>query len=68
MTTFETRNGITAETLYPELVERKIRRRYTVSAELAILRQRDTKPQEYSEYNSYCEQCKAEARQELGIQ
>jgi hypothetical protein len=53
---------------YSQLVEIKIRQRYTVSDELAILRQRDTKPQEFAEYNDYCEQCKVEARKELNIQ
>ena len=52
---------------YPQLVESKIRTKYSVSAELAILRQRDTKPEEFAEYNAFCEQCKAEAKTELGI-
>ena len=52
---------------YPQLVENKIRTKYSVSAELAILRQRDTKPEEFTEYNAFCEQCKAEAKTELGI-
>lgn len=52
---------------YPKLVESKIRTRYNVSAELAILRQRDTKPEEFAEYNAFCEQCKAQAKTELGI-
>ena len=52
---------------YPQLVENKIRTKYSVSAELAILRQRDTKPEEFAEYNAFCEQCKAEAKTELGI-
>ncbi len=41
---------------------RNIRKRYTVNQELAILRQRDTKPEEFAEYNAYVEQCKAEAK------
>lgn len=53
---------------YDELVDSKIRARYTVSQEFAILRQRDTKPDEFAEYNAYCEQCKAEAKAELGIE
>lgn len=65
MTTFETRNGITPETYYPELVEKMIRSRYTVSAELAILRQRDTKPDEYQAYFAFCEECKARAKAEI---
>ena len=52
---------------YPQLVENKIRTKYSVSAELAILRQRDTKPEEFTEYNNFCEQCKAQAKTELGI-
>ena len=52
---------------YPKLVENKIRTRYSVSAELAILRQRDTKPEEFAEYNAFCEQCKADTKTELGI-
>ena len=52
---------------YPQLVENKIRTRYSMSAELAILRQRDTKPEEFAEYNAFCEQCKTQAKTELGI-
>lgn len=51
---------------YEQLVEIKIRQRYTVSDELAILRQRDVKTEEFAEYNAFCEQCKAEAKQEIG--
>lgn len=52
---------------YPQLVEDKIRTKYSLSAELAILRQRDTKPEEYAEYNAFCELCKVEAKTELNI-
>ena len=48
---------------YPQLVENKIRTKYSVSAELAILRQRDTKPEEFAEYNAYCEECKRIAKE-----
>jgi hypothetical protein len=37
----------------------EIRKRYTINDELAILRQRETKPQEFEEYNTYVEQCKS---------
>lgn len=50
---------------YAQLVEQKIRARYTVSDELAILRQRDVKVDEFDEYNAFCEECKQEAREEL---
>ena len=52
---------------YTDLVDRLIRRRYSVSAEIAILRQRDTKPEEFAEYNSYAEACKRIAKEALGI-
>lgn len=52
---------------YEELVENKIRQRYTLSQELAILRQRDSKPMEYQEYYDYCEACKVEAKNEVGV-
>ena len=52
---------------YPKLVEKKIRTKYSVSAELAILRQRNSKPEEFAEYNAFCELCKSEAKTELGI-
>lgn len=52
---------------YPQLVENKIRTRYSVSAELAILRQRNSKPEEFAEYNAFCELCKSEAKNALNI-
>ena len=56
-----------AESLYHELVDEKIRSRYAVGDELAIVRQRDRKPQEFAEYDAYCEECKREAKEELGL-
>lgn len=53
---------------YPRLVTEKIRERYTIDEELAILRQRDEKPEEFAEYNAYAEQCKREAREALGME
>lgn len=53
--------------MYPQLVEALIREKYTISQELAINRQRDTKPTQFEEYNSYCEECKAEAKKLLGM-
>ena len=52
----------TDEIVYNEQVEALIRERYTVSDELAILRQRNTKPDEFAEYNVFCEECKAKAK------
>lgn len=47
---------------YSERVERLIRERYTVSDELAILRQKDEKPEDYAEYYAFAEDCKVRAR------
>lgn len=44
---------------YEDAVNAEIRKQYTVSAEFAILRQKDEKPEEYAKYYSYCEECKA---------
>ena len=52
---------------YENLVVRKIRAKYSVNEELAILRQRDSKPAEFEEYNAYVEACKAEVKAELEI-
>ena len=50
------------QAVYEEYVNMLIREKYTLSQELAILRQRDSKPEEYAAYNAYCEQCKAKAK------
>lgn len=47
---------------YENKVVALIRQKYNVNQELAILRQRDTKPLEYQEYYDYVEQCKAEVK------
>ena len=57
--------NISKDRLYPNLVSRLIRERYSVDDEMAILRQRDTKPDEYEAYNAFCEDCKAKARKEI---
>lgn len=52
---------------YPKVVDLLIRERYTISDELAIHRQRDNKPHEFSEYNAFCEACKDMARPVFNI-
>ena len=47
---------------YKKYIEYLIRKRYTQNDEFAILRQKDRKPDEYAEYDAYCEQCKAQAK------
>lgn len=43
---------------YEEAVNNEIRKKYSVSQEFAILRQKEEKPEEYQEYYNYCEKCK----------
>ena len=52
---------------YENAVNDAIREKYTLSQELAILRQRDSKPEEYNAYNAYCEMCKIEAKAKYQI-
>jgi hypothetical protein len=60
-------NPASWEELYENLIIRKIRQRYSVNQELAILRQRDSKPDEFATYNEYAEQCKADVKAEMGV-
>lgn len=48
---------------YEERVVARIRAVYSVDDEIAILRQRDTKPEEFATYNDFVEKIKAEERQ-----
>lgn len=53
--------------LYENTIINKIRARYSLNQELAVLRQRDTKPAEFAAYNEYVEQCKAEVKAEMEV-
>lgn len=48
---------------YSEKVVSLIREKYSLDEELAIQRQRDTKPEEFQEYFNYCEECKAKYKE-----
>lgn len=50
---------------YEERVVELIRLRYSPDQEYAILRQRDRKPEEFAEYDAYCEECKLQAKEGL---
>lgn len=58
------RNGLLVKE-YGATVNRLIRERYTIAEELAILRQRDEKPEEFAAYNAFAEECKALAKLEV---
>lgn len=55
------RNG-TLDLLYEQEVNSLIRSKYSISNELAILRQKDAKPAEFAAYNEYVEQCKKDVK------
>lgn len=58
------------EEQYAERVEALIAEKYSTGRELALLRQKETKPEEWEEYNAFAEACKVRAREELkgGVQ
>lgn len=47
---------------YEQRVVNRIREVYSIDDELAILRQRDTKPEEFAAYNSFVEKIKSEEK------
>ena len=50
---------------YSAAVNRKIRERYSLSEELALLRQREKDPKAFAGYDTFAEECKVAARQEV---
>ena len=48
---------------YKERIISRIRAVYSIDDEIAILRQRDTKPEEFEAYHAFVEQIKAEERE-----
>lgn len=50
---------------YEQRIVRMIRTRYSISDELAILRQRDSKPEEFAAYFAFCEECKLAVKQQF---
>ena len=47
---------------YEQRIVLRIREKYSVDDELAILRQRDSKPDEFNTYNEFVERIKVEER------
>lgn len=59
---YKARKETEAKIEYENKVVALIRKKYDINQELAILRQRDTKPTEFEEYNEYVEQCKKQVK------
>lgn len=55
------------EPSYEHQVEALIAERYTVKNEIALLRQQNRKPEEFAAYDDYCEACKEQVKQKLGM-
>lgn len=55
----------TQEERYVYRVRELIREKYAIEDELAIQRQRYTDTDKFNEYNDFCEECKAKAREEV---
>ena len=62
---YNARKQVLANEEYENKIVALIRKKYNINQELAILRQRDTKPLEYQEYYDYVEQCKKQVKNEL---
>lgn len=50
---------------YESRVVELLRKKYSLDQELAILRQRDDKIEEFTAYSAYAEECKLQAKQEI---
>ena len=59
---YNARKQVLANEEYENKIVALIRKKYNINQELAILRQRDAKPQEFAEYNEYVEKCKDQVK------
>ena len=50
-----------------ELVEQKIRERYSINQEFEVQRKRDVEQEAFEEYYNFVENCITSAKQELGL-
>lgn len=60
-----TQSEIPLDEVYKNKIIELIRQKYSIDDELAILRQRDTKIEEFDIYNSFVEECKILARKDV---
>lgn len=47
-----------------EMIAKVINARYSIDAQIAIIRQKDTKPEEYEEFYAFAEKVKADVKKE----
>lgn len=53
--------------VYKQRVIAYIRKKYDIDDEIALTNDKDSKPQEYAEYQTYRKACKSLAKKELGL-
>ena len=53
---------------YATLVSLVIREKHSVDSEIAILRQRESKPEQFEEYNMFCEEVKSMVKNDLNLE
>ena len=58
------RNGV-LDTLYASKVEQCIRSKYTLGAQIALLRQKDEKKEEFELFNEFAENAKKEIKDKI---
>lgn len=51
------------ELTYEQEVALVIDSQYSIDAQIALLRQKDTKPQEWAEFNAFCEEVKKKVKE-----
>lgn len=61
---YNARKQVIANEEYENKIVALVRQKYNINQELAVLRQRDTKPEEFAEYNEYVEECKQKIKEE----
>ena len=62
---YNDRKNAKIDETYKKNIEKTIRSRYSLNDELAILRQKDTKPSEFREYFDYVEQAKLDVKDKM---
>ena len=58
------KNG-SLETIKNNMIEHEIAKKYSIGTQIAILRQSTSKPEEYTEFNAYAEECKASVKAKI---
>ena len=56
------KNG-TLATIKNNMIEHEIAKKYSIGTQIAILRQAETKQEDYAEFNAYAEECKTNVKE-----